>query len=456
MNEVKRPLASRIDTQGIRQKIGRYQIVAELGEGATSRVFLGEDPFARRKVAIKVIFPEALKGTDDGALYKNMFLNEASLAGKLVHPHIAQIYDAVVEQQFSYIVMEYVEGGTLEKFCKPESLLEPAEVAEIVFKCVRALAFAHGKGLTHRDIKPGNILHSGKADIKLADFGLAIDRSSERTVVAGAGSPAYMAPELIAGLAEASIRTDIYALGVVMYHLLAGRLPFLAPNTASMTYQIVHTDPEPPSKHRPGISPEIDAIVMRAIARDPASRYQGWDQFGQDLVQTWKQELQLQEDREAPDTVRFTAMRGLRFFKDFPEEELWEVLRISKWAKFPADTVLIKEGDIGDASFVIVSGFAEVMRGARRLGVLTVGDCCGEMAYLAKEGSPRSATVTTTSDCVLMKVSAADLRAASAYCKVLFDQQFVRVLIERLDAANRQLEAVEPAPVDLAPRASSA
>lgn len=446
MNEVNPPLAPRIDTQGIRQKIGRYQIIEELGEGATSRVFLGEDPFARRKVAIKVIFPGALKSADEGILYRNMFLNEASLAGKLVHPHIAQIYDAVVEERFSYIVMEYVEGGTLEQFCKPEGLLEPAEVAEIVFKCVRALAFAHGKGLTHRDIKPGNILHSGKANIKLADFGLAIDRSSERTVVAGAGSPAYMAPELIAGLAEASLRTDIYALGVVMYHLLAGRLPFLAPNTASMTYQIVHTDPDPPSKHRSGISAEIDAIVMRAIARDPASRYTGWDQFGQDLVQSWKQELQLQEDREAPDTMRFTAMRGLAFFKDFPEEELWEVLSISKWAQFPAGTALIKQSDIGDASFVIVSGFAEVTRGTRRLGVLTVGDCFGEMAYLTKESSPRSATVTTTSDCVLMKVSAADLRAASAYCKVLFDQQFVRVLIERLDVANKQLEAAAPAP----------
>ena len=431
-----------IDTQGIRRKVGRYEIVRELGAGATSKVFLGEDLFARRQVAIKIIFAEALKSAEEGELYKKMFLNEAALAGKLVHPHIAQIYDAVVDEQFSYIVMEYVEGGTLEKFCKLDSLLEPAEIAEIAFKCVRALAFAHGKGLTHRDIKPGNILHSGKANIKLADFGLAIDRSSERTVVAGVGSPAYMAPELIAGLAEPSHLTDIYALGVVMYHLLAGRLPFVAPNAASLTYQIVHTDPEPPGKHRSGISPEIEAIVMRAIARDLKNRYQGWEQFGQDLVQSWKQELKLQEDREAPDTMRFTAMRGLAFFKDFPEEELWEVLPISKWALFPAGTVLIKEGDIGDSSFVIVSGFAEVTRGKRKLSVLTVGDCFGEMAYMGRRGSPRSATVTTASDCIVMKISADDLRAASAYCKVLFDQQFVRVLIERLEAANKQLETI--------------
>jgi serine/threonine protein kinase len=432
-------MASKIDTQGIRRKIGRFHIVGELGEGATSKVFLGEDPFARRKVAIKVMFPAALKNADEGVIYNNMFVNEAALAGKLVHPHIAQIYDAVVEEQFSYIVMEYVEGGTLEKFCKVDALLDPAQIAEIVFKCVRALSFAHSKGLTHRDIKPGNILYSGKADIKLADFGLAIDRSSDRTVVAGVGSPAYMAPELLAGLAEASYKTDIFAMGVVMYHLLTGRLPFLAPNTASMTYQIVHTDPDPPSKHRPGISPEIDAIVMRAIAREVADRYANWEQFGQDLVQTWKQELQVQDDRDAPDTVRFTTLRALSFFKEFPEEELWEVLRISKWARFPAETVLIKEGDVGDASFVIVGGFVQVTHGMHKLNVLTNGDCFGEMSYLANRDSPRSATVTTSSDCIVMKISAEDLRGASPYCRMLFDQQFVRILIGRLDAANKQL-----------------
>ena len=135
------------------QQIGKYQILRELGKGATGKVYLAEDPFAKRNVAIKVAFPEALKSSEDGAFYRNMFLNEAALAGKVSHPHIVQIYDAVVEDKCSYIVMEFVEGGTLEKYCKPESLLPVRDVAEIIFKCVRALAFAHALGLTHRDIK---------------------------------------------------------------------------------------------------------------------------------------------------------------------------------------------------------------------------------------------------------------------------------------------------------------
>ena len=441
-------MASVTDTQGMRltkeqvaQRVGRYEIVRELGEGASSKVFLADDPFAHRQVAIKIIFPHVLKSGQEGNVYRNMFLNEASLAGKLVHPHIAQIFDAVVEEHFSYIVMEYVDGGTLEQFCRPDNLLESREVAEIVFKCVGALAFAHKKGLIHRDIKPGNILCSAKTEIRLADFGLAIDETSDRTVVAGLGSPAFMAPELLSGAAQPSLLTDVYGLGVVMYQLLAGRLPFLAGNTASMAYQIVHTDPEPPSTYRLGLPSELDAIVMRAIARDSSCRYQTWGQFSHELAQTWTEELRLTEDREAPDTMRFTAMRGLQFFKDFPDEELWEVVRISKWAGFPPGTALINQGDIGDSSFVIVSGFAEVTRGKRKLAVLSVGEGFGEMAYMSQTEPPRSATVTTTTECVVMKIPAAALRDASPYCRVLFDQQFVRVLIDRLNKANEQLEA---------------
>src|SRR3954467_1556891 len=240
------------------QSVGKYQLIRELGKGATGKVYLVEDPFAKRKVAIKVAFPEALKNSEDGAFYKNMFLNEAALAGKLNHPHIVQIFDAVVEGEYSYIVMEYVEGGTLEKFCTAEGLLEPREVAEIIFKCVRALAFAQTLGLTHRDLKPGNILHHDGTDIKIADFGASINKVSDRTVITNVGSPAYMAPELVTGQAQASPLTDIYAMGVVMYYMLAGRLPFTGASTMSVIYQIVNTEPDRPSAHREGLAPELD------------------------------------------------------------------------------------------------------------------------------------------------------------------------------------------------------
>src|SRR3978361_962186 len=171
-------------------QIGKYSIVRELGRGASAKVYLADDPFGKRKVAIKVAFPEALKNSEDGAFYRSMFLNEASLVGKLNHPHIVQIYDAVVEDKYSYIVMEFVEGGPPEKLCKVAVCHEPREISEIVFKCVRALAFAHLLGLTHRDLKPGNILHNDGTDIKIADFGASINRVSDRTVLTNVGYPA--------------------------------------------------------------------------------------------------------------------------------------------------------------------------------------------------------------------------------------------------------------------------
>ena len=425
------------------QSVGKYQLLRELGKGATGKVYLAEDPFNKRKVAIKVAFPEALKHSEDGAFYKSMFLNEAALAGKLNHPHITQIYDAVVEDKYSYIVMEYVEGGTLEKFCKPEALLETRDVAEIAFKCVRALAFAQTLGLTHRDIKPGNILHSDGTEIKIADFGASINKVSDRTVITNVGSPAYMAPELVTGQAQASHLTDIYALGVVMYYLLAGKLPFSGANTMSVIYQIVNTDPEPPSAHRTGISPELDAVVMRAMAKDPAKRFATWDEFGAALAEIWKKEHKAEEKREQSDTERFSLMRTLPFFREFPENELWEVLKLTKWAKFKPDTALIKEGDQGDSFYVLAGGYVRVTRGKKTLSVLTAGDCFGEMSYLAKTGDPhRSATVTTTSDAIIMKIRAEDLRGASLSCRRLFDERFLNTLVERLEKANEQISVM--------------
>ena len=420
------------------KSIGKYQIVRELGKGASAMVYLADDPFANRKVAIKVAFPDALKSAEDSAFYRNMFLNEAALAGKLSHPHIVQIYDAVVEEKSSYIVMEYVEGGTLEKFCQPDALLAPRDIAEIVFKCIRALAFAHSLGLTHRDLKPGNILHNDGTEIKIADFGAAINRVSDRTIIANVGSPAYMAPELVTGGSQASHLTDIYALGVVMYYLLAGRLPFSGANTMSVIYQIVNTEPDPPSKHREGISADLDAIVMKAMAKDPAKRYATWEEFGQALAEIWKKEAKA-EDRSESDTERFSLAKTLPFFQQFPEKELWEVLKISKWARFKPDSVLIKEGDIGDSFFILAGGYVRVSRGKRTLNVLSAGDCFGEMAYLAQNGTHRSATVTTTSDAIILKIRAQDLRNASLSCRRLFDERFLDTLVQRLETANQQL-----------------
>jgi eukaryotic-like serine/threonine-protein kinase len=422
--------------------IGRYEIVSLLGKGATGAVYLALDPFNdQRKVAIKVAFPEALKNPEDGSFYKSMFLNEAGLAGKVIHPHIVSIFDAVVEDRSTYIVMEYVQGTTLEPYCKPDSLLPVMSVAEMTFKSVRAFAFAHAEGLIHRDIKPANILHTGGTDIKIVDFGAAINKlNADKTMVGNVGSPAYMAPELITGEATATQQSDIYALGVTMYYLLAGRLPFSGTNQASLMYSIVNGDIEPPSVHREGVSAAVDSIVMQAIAKQRSDRYQTWEQFGRDLSNLWKEDRQPEHaKRQMSDAQRFNVMRSLAFFKDFPENELWEAIRISRWASFAPDTQFIREGDMGDSFFIIAIGSVKVTRSRKLLNILGAGECFGEMSYLSTRNAPRSASVTATTDVVVMKIRAADLREASDTCRRLFDHRFMEALVERLQLANEQL-----------------
>src|SRR4051812_25047667 len=306
------------------ERIGKYPVLRKLGEGATSEVYLCQDPFNEREVAVKRIFPEALK-TGPGGIYRKLFLAEASLAGKLSHPHIVAIYDAVVEDDSGYIVMEYVTGGTLESRIAPDQLLPIDKIVEIVFKCTRALAYANQLGITHRDIKPANILLSGPADIKISDFGLALSSVSDSTQLTGIGSPAYMSPEQIREEALTQ-QTDIYSLGVVMYQLLTGQLPYQASNNFSMIYQITTTDPVPPSTLREGIPMSVDRIVRKAMQKDQARRYHAWEDFAKDLADAFRSESLAKRSEELADSEKFNALRGLHFFRKFSDPELWEVL----------------------------------------------------------------------------------------------------------------------------------
>jgi serine/threonine protein kinase len=248
--------------EAIPSKIGKYPVIREIGRGATSRVYLGRDPFANRDVAIKLVSYEAGVNTDLQRRFRKVFINEASLVGKLIHPHIMAIYDADVADAYSYIVMEYVDGPTLEHYCNVARLLPVERVVEIAFKCSLALEFAHRRGVIHRDIKPANILISAQGDIKISDFGVALQAEAEHTHLQGVGSPSYMSPEQVQDK-ELSHQTDIYSLGVVMYQLLTGKLPFVAATKASLLYQIINIEPLPPSTHRTDISPDLGRLQPR-------------------------------------------------------------------------------------------------------------------------------------------------------------------------------------------------
>src|SRR3990172_1467823 len=422
-------------------RIGKYQVIRKLGDGATSEVYLCHDEFASRDVAVKIVYQERLNDPQGGKVFRKLFVTEASLAGKLSHPHIAQIYDAVVGDQMSYIVMEYVPGGTLEAFCAPENLLPLDKIVEIVFKCTRALDFAHKLGVTHRDIKPANILLSGEADIKISDFGSALMTSADMTQVSGIGSPAYISPGQIKEQ-PLDHRTDIYSLGVVMYQLLTGVLPFQASNNFSMMYQITNVEPPLPSSHRQDIPLPLDRIGRKGMQKELDRRYATWGEFSFDLAEAFRSEHLAVHTQEVADTEKFNTMRALSFFADFTDAELWEAMRISSWANLPEDTVIMKDGEPGDFFCILALGEIKVTKRKKLLNVLTPGECFGEMAYLARTGNERTADVFTMSDSQVIKIRTEDLERASDGCRHRFDRAFMAILVERLTLANTRLTAI--------------
>jgi serine/threonine protein kinase len=418
------------------KKIGKYEIIRQLGKGATSVVVLALDPFTDRQVAVKLVYPEVLGDKEYGRRYRKLFVTEASLAGKLSHPHIVSIFDAAVEGDASYIVMEYVAGGTLERHTKVNELLPMNQVLEIAFKCCKALDFAYRHGVIHRDIKPANILFTEDQDIKISDFGAALVTSAESTQVSGVGSPAYMSPQQ---LKEQPLthQTDIFSLGVVLYQLLTGQLPFKGTNKYAMIYQIINIDAAPPSTHRPEISAKLDQIVMKAMQKDLEKRYQTWDEFARDLADAFGGLRRVESP--VPDTEKFYTLRRLKFFKTFSDVELWEAVRITTWARRPAGTVLIREGEGGSAFYVIASGEVTVTKGPTFLAALGPGTSFGEMGHLAKGDFRRSASVRAATDVDILEIGATSLAGASENCRNRFNAVFLETLVDRLSMANDRM-----------------
>ena len=417
-------------------KIGKYEIIKELGRGATSTVYLALDTFNNQQVALKLFDLKRLNDTHDSKALRKLLLTEASLAGKLTHPHIIKLLDAVLEGELNYVVMEYVEGETLERYAEVDSLLPLSTVAEIIYKCCKALEYAQFQGITHRDIKPENIMLRGESDIKIADFGAAVLADQQTTQVSGIGSPAYMSPEQVTDQALTH-QTDIYSLGVVMYKLLTGKLPFEARNKYSLIYQIMNIEPPRPSTFRPEIPAEMEKIVLHAIHKDKEKRYQTWAKFAGDLVHLFSGGVA--DQAHIFDREKFDTLRKLAFFKGFSDVELWEILRISVWHKIEKNQVILVDGSEGSDFFVIAHGTAKVMKNKRLLSVLRIGDCFGEMAHLNDQGFKRTTDVVAKTDITLIEFKPVILEKASMECRLKLSDAFLRILVKRLSVANTRV-----------------
>jgi len=274
-----------VDDPNIAQPVlGRYQIIESIGKGAMGAVFLGKDPKIGRTVAIKTLPLSKEFDTQQLDEVRRRFLREAETAGRLSHPNIVTIYDVGEEHDLAYIAMDYVDGDSLDAYTRPGYLLSINEVFQIGISVAEALDYAHEQSVVHRDIKPGNVMYSADSKtVKVTDFGIACLTDNSRTMTGTVlGSPSYMSPEQLEGK-RLDGRSDLFSLGVTLFQLFTGQLPFNAESMASLAYKIANEKPQSIRKIRSELPMCLVRIINKALEKDVRNRYQTGAEFAEAL-----------------------------------------------------------------------------------------------------------------------------------------------------------------------------
>ncbi len=400
--------------------VGRYEIVRKLGQGGTAMVYLGRDPYINRFVAVKISRPSDR--------FREGFFLEAQSSGRLNHPNIVAVYDAGVYREYCYLTMEFVEGETLEAFCRKDRLLPLHRAVEIIFSVCNALEYAHQKGVIHRDIKPSNIMLDQNENPKITDFGIA-QVTGETAPLGIFGTPSYMSPEQLKD-EEVGSRGDIFSVGCVLYELLTGQQAFPGGNNFSIMYKITNEEPPPIAEYRPDLPKILEDITRKAIAKDLGSRYQSCKDLAYDL------RVALRGLTDPPDTDAeklkdvVDYIHHVPFFHTFDKDQIRELIGAANIRKIPKDTVVVEDGEIDDSFYIILSGKARVRKNGTEIALLGSGECFGEMAFIS--GQARSASVVTATECVLLKISATLLDRSSKSIQLQFYRNFAITLVRRL------------------------
>ena len=416
-------------------RMGKFQLRKVLGKGAAGTVYLALDTFSGNDVALKVLDPRVVASPDFEKTITTQFLNEASLAGKLQHPHIAAILEASVDETGGYIALEYVPGGDLTQFTQPGKLLSPQDGIQVAFKSCGALDYAYRQGIVHRDIKPANIMVVSGTNIKVADFGAAYLKTVESTHTVDIGSPYYMSPEQVEG-AELGHQSDMFSMGVVLYELFTGKRPFTAKSLEELFAKILNEAPQLPSALRPEVGTDIDRILLQMMAKAPGERYPTWADLALDLAKIGRLSVY---DREVADSDKFTWLKKVPMLERLGEAEIWELVHAGRWSRLPPRQMIVKEGEDGNSLFFLASGGAKVTKQGRLLNMLNAGECFGEMAYVKSGGIPRQASVESMGDAVVAEFDAEALAKTSLNCRLQLSTALLHSMVDRLALANERM-----------------
>ena len=430
------------DDRPLPRRLGKYTLLRVLGSGSTSTVYLAEDPFNRRDVAVKLIKQTSADKPGSGLADLGL-RTEAALLGKLNHPHIVKIFDVVQDGDDHYVVMEYVDGGTMETHCTRGSLLGYESVVDTIFKCGKALEYMNVLGLVHRDIKPANILVTTTNDIRLSDLGATLISTRAGQTESGIGTPFYMSPEQMLGQ-TLDYRSDMFSLGLVFYELLTGEKPFDGTSIQHLTDQISETDPKPPSAMRPSIPKAVDPVIERMMGKLPSQRFDSWREC-LDALLSIAPGSSVQGEQAvnlASASERFRLLRDSAFFGLFSDTDLWDVLEVGQFERVFQGDVLIREGEAGDCFFVLLSGQVRISKHGRVIDLVSAGMSIGEISYVLAGRVPRNTTCSVILDAIVLRVADSALRAASATCRGCFEKTFLQTMASWLVDADKRLSSM--------------
>ena len=456
-------------------RFGEFHAVSELGRGATSTVYLAVKKFERaaaadpalgeefpdlmpaestplpQRVAVKVVnFTD--ESTKLSRRFRKLFATEAWVASQLDHPNITKVFDWKVEDDRAYLIMEHLEGETLDSFVSLDKLLPVQQVVDIIHKVAVALDYAHRRGVVNRDIKPANVMLCTNGEIKVMDFGLALNIKKnvdiDSTYINGLGSPSYMSPEQIKGY-TLNHQTDLYSLGVMFYQLLTGRLPFRAKNTAALIYQIINMSPVPVTQLNPELPAFTDLVIAKAMEKDLYSRYRLGANFAKDLSDAPYQRVKVSQTVNLD--VRWKALRAITALGDIDDLDIWELLRASSWRELPPATVIMREGEEGNSFGIVVKGLVELENSDRAFTIAARGDFVGATEWLDKGAPRRMCTATTLDNVVYLEVHPVAFEYATEELAEVVNRLAMESVLKRLRAATRLARAQSPMAIHPAP-----